>query len=132
MKIDFNKEIVGFDGTKVNKEGTQAKDDNGTLLFGKDGVMPVIIPSEEVATLADICKIALTRLTIKDQQLDGVKKFEFEQLAARIYKGGVHEVTAEEITLMKNRIGFIYAPLTVGACYRIFEAAENTKDEGKE
>ena len=122
MKINFSEEIIGFDGEKVFKDPKQTVDNEGEL---------VITPSTETATLADICKIALTRITIKDQNLDGVKKFEFEQLASRIYKGGVKEVTSEEIALMKQRIGVAFAPITVGASYRIFEAAKNTDNKDK-
>lgn len=121
MKIDFDKKIICFDGTEIYKDGKQAKTDTGKRLFLEDGITKVMIPSEEISTLADICKIALTRLTVKDQNLAGDKKFEFEQLAVRIYKGGVVEVTAEEVSLMKERIGFMFEPMVVGTCYRFLE-----------
>lgn len=140
MKINFSEKMIGFDGTKIYNDGKQARTDDGKRMFLEDGITPVIIPSEEVATLADICKKALLRLLQTDRELCGEKKFEYAQLAERTYKGGVCEVTAEEITLLKERIGLMFEPMIVGICYKIFESAktdevkkdEVKKDEDKE
>lgn len=129
MKIDFSKKVIGFDGTKIYKDSKQAKTDTGKRLFLEDGTTPIMIPNEEIATLADICKKALLQLLLTDRELGGEMKFEYAQLAERIYKGGECEVTAEEITLMKGRIGKMFEPMVVSFCYKNFESAKTGKDK---
>ena len=122
MEIDFGTELIGFDGVPVMKEALQATNDEGELIFQPDGITPVMIPSQEIAILGNIAKLVLTRMTKEDQNLSGDKKWDYEKLAARVYKGGKHEVTAEEISLLKKRIGRMYGPITLGSCYRILES----------
>ena len=135
MKINFDIKMIGFDGAEIYKDSKQAKTSAGKRLFLEDGSTPVIIPSVEIATLADISKKVLLQLLVTDRELSGEKKFDYAQLAERIYKGGECEVSAEEITLLKSRIGMMFEPMVVGICYKIFESAktdiveDNSKDE---
>ncbi len=131
MKIDFSEKMIGFDGIKIYKDSTQVTTNAGKRLFLEDGMTPVMIPSEEIATLGDICKKALLRLLLIDKDLDGEKKFEYSQLAEKVYKGGICEVSAEEIALMKGRIGIMFEPMIVGICYKVFESANTNKVKDK-
>jgi len=50
--------------------------------------------------------------------VDKVKKYE---LAKKVYIGGEVDLIAEEITLIKERIGDIFAPVIVGQVFDILE-----------
>jgi hypothetical protein len=54
----------------------------------------------------------------KESGIDKVKKF---NLAQRVYKDDEVELTAEDITLIKERVGETFAPIIVGQVWNILE-----------
>ena len=112
MKINFNTELLDIDGKaiKITKPSTDPKK-----------------PGKETAiTLKKACIDALLGMTDKDKAIDGTKKFELYDLAIRLNKGGDISLKAEEVVLLKQRIGAIYLPLIVGRCYDLLECKKGT------
>jgi hypothetical protein len=70
------------------------------------------------ATLKSTIVNALLSPVQKEQGTEKVKKYE---LAKRIYEADEIELTAEEITLIKSRVGDTFVPIVVG---RVFEMLE--------
>jgi hypothetical protein len=99
MKIDFNKQLLDMD----NKSIMEAKDK--PLLLDKVCVNAVL--SE-----------------IPDEKTTGESKLLRFKLAKKIYGASEVEVTAEEIVLIKDRVGKQYLPLIVG---QVFEYLEKGK-----
>ena len=109
MKIDFDAEIKNLNGDVIFK----STDDK--------------IPS----TLADVAINALFTTTEKDRKLSGAKKFDLYVLGTIINAGGVIDLKAKEIVLLKDRIGEINGPLIVGRAYELLEP-ETTEPKEKE
>ena len=66
-----------------------------------------------------MCMInALLSPVQNEKGLDKVKKFD---LAQRIYKTDEINLTAEEISLIKERVGDIFPPLVVGQIYELLK-----------
>lgn len=57
----------------------------------------------------------------QDEQVGGDEKFKRFKLADRISVGGVQEVSAEEIALIKRLVGKGFLPMFVGAVYDALE-----------
>ena len=51
----------------------------------------------------------------------GMKKMEREELARKIYQNDSVDLTIEQVKLIKDRIGEMYAPIVVGQCWRLLE-----------
>ena len=51
----------------------------------------------------------------------GMKKMEKEELARKIYQNDSVDLTIEQVKLIKDRIGEMYAPIVVGQCWRLLE-----------
>lgn len=83
-------------------------------------------PFADNATLGSVSLSLL--LFANDQGVSGEDKFKRYKLAERIKDGGVQEVTAEEVALLKKLVGTHHAPHVVGPTFealdRDFEAAE--------
>jgi len=54
----------------------------------------------------------------------GPEKFKKDELARRIYKSDEIELSAEEISLIKKRIGEVFPTIVVGQCWRMLEGQE--------
>lgn len=81
------------------------------LQNGEDGSM----------TLNSIACAALINVLQEDQSMsadDKVKMFRLAQVAS---KGGVQDVKAEDVALLKQRIGKMYGALIVGRAYDLIE-----------
>jgi len=57
----------------------------------------------------------------KESGVDKVKKFD---LAQRIYKSDEVDLTAEEISLIKERVGESFPPIVVGQIWNLLEGKE--------
>lgn len=96
MKIDFTPLVTNIDGTKL------------------DGAPSV----------RDACVTALTTSMEGDHALASTQKFQFGLLAQKIALGeDVVDVTAEEITVLKDRVGKGYSPVVVLFVWQHFERA---------
>ncbi len=121
MKIDFRKKLVSQTGEPLEME------------LEKDG------KNDKVQmTLGNACSEALlSMLDRKDMDEDGSLKYMRWQLAGRIIAtNDVVEVMAEDITLIKKRVGKRYGPVVVGPVYDLLEgksdASKDTNDEVEE
>lgn len=74
--------------------------------------------------LSDVCTNALMSLAEQDKNENGVKKFKRYQLATKIHKQDEVEVTAEEVSLLKEKIGSLYGPAVIGPCYELLEGSK--------
>lgn len=95
MKIDFSQKLCNLDGQPL-----------------KDG--------DKDVTLSLVASTALLQAD-PDDKSSGPEKARCFDVAQRVYKGGVCEVSAEEITLIKDKIGRAYSPIVVGPAYRFLE-----------
>jgi hypothetical protein len=106
----------------------------GTVLKGLDG-KPLVDDQQDSAADPDEEKVPPPALTLRtvsvralmvvmdsDREMRGEKKAKIWKLAMGIH-GGSDEITAEDATLLKERIGLAYGPLVVGQAYEIIESA---------
>lgn len=69
-------------------------------------------------TLRTVIVNALLSPVEKDS---GMKKMEKEELARKIYQNDSVDLTIEDVKLIKDCIGELYAPIVVGQCWRFLE-----------
>jgi hypothetical protein len=98
MKIDFSQAIKNWDGSVA--------EDNGTPI-----------------NLFAVCCNALLA-TLPNEQPDGMTKIQRFAIALKIKNGGEVEVTAEEISIIKDLVGKTYSTLIVGQVYNMLEQKE--------
>ena len=103
MKIDFDAKILN-----LKKESIK------TLIDGK----------EKELILKDVCVNALLSEAPPTQNQPaqtGMQKLKKYKLSQKIFEGGEIEITAEDISLIKESIGQVYNTLIVGAAYNLLE-----------
>lgn len=81
-------------------------------------------PYEDKATLKTVLFSAITVPVDSDQTMSTDDKMKLYGLAQRVYAGGIADFKAEEIALMKARIGKLYPVLVVGAAFALLEQEE--------
>jgi hypothetical protein len=102
--IDFNKPLIGLDEKPIPN-------------LDKDGkVLGTVI-------LSDVAVGALEAQLDEDRASTGQQKFERDTLARKIYKAKSVVLTAEELDLIKTRIGKAYGSQVVGAAWRLLDPA---------
>ena len=106
--IDFTQPLVGIDGEKIAGP-----------------------PAGKPITLGDVAVTALQSQLKDEQDMPGAKKFELYRLAGKVYKNKACHLTAEEIALLKDRIGKVYGPGVVGPAWAILDPNSVSKDVGK-
>ena len=79
-------------------------------------------------TLKSICINAALGHT-ESERLSGEQKLNLYELAIKIRKGGVIDLTAEEIVTLKDRIGKLYYALVVGQGFDMLEGKEQKEEE---
>ena len=98
----------------VIKVNTPLKTLGGEVMQDNDGKGNVMD-----ATLKTVIVNALLSPVERESGVEKMKKYE---LATRIYKSEDEvELSAEEITLIKARVGELFAPLVVGQVYNALE-----------
>lgn len=101
MKINFDIAITDLDGNEIKNSEKR----------------------EEVVTLKHIAIMSLMNPVPKQNSTEnGAIKFSRYQLAQKINVGGEVEITAEEISTLKEKIAESYSPLIVGRSYDILES----------
>jgi len=73
------------------------------------------------ATVKMVIVNAILAPVQKESGVDKVKKFD---LAQRIYKSDEVDLTAEEISLIKERVGESFPPIVVGQIWNLLEGKE--------
>lgn len=104
--IDFTQRLVSVDGKPMPNGDTKPPAD---LLLG------------------DVAVVALESMIEDDKQLSGADKFKRDELARKVYRAKAAVLTLEELALIKERIGKVYAPAVVGAAWRLLDPAEAAK-----
>jgi hypothetical protein len=85
---------------------------------------PILDPDKQSVTLQTVSIEALMAFPIDDadKTMSGKQKAALHSLAERFYQASeAVEMTAEEVTLLKERIGKAYGPLIVGQAWRMLE-----------
>jgi hypothetical protein len=124
MKRDFNATIKNLDGEPFKDgEPRYERDDKGNVKFNNDG--PIVVEAAKDLTLKAACMLALGTARAEDANLDVEKKLEMYKLADRIVQGfkanGPVEVTSDEVTLLKKRIGMTWGIFVLGAAVTLLE-----------
>jgi len=91
MKVDFNVDLIDFDGTKIKETKT-------TFVDGK----PHTDYTGETVKLQDAIVRALAGQYRDDETLDPVKKLERYALGIELKKKGATEVIPEDLVLIKE------------------------------
>ena len=78
-------------------------------------------PFSSKETLKSVSMTALLSLDPKENT-DGTKRFELWELAKKVKENS--DLTVEEITTIKKRIGMFYTPAVIGPAYTLLENKE--------
>lgn len=108
MKINVNQKLKTLDGQTMKDVGAKGEAIDATL---KMSIVNAILSPVQ-----------------NEKGVDKVKKYE---LATKIYKAKqTVDLTAEDIVLIKDRVGEIFPPLVVGQVFKVLEELEtdNSKD----
>lgn len=111
MKVNFDTTLLTLDG-KVVKSDVDGK--------------------KVSATLKSICVNVLMVSNPREKDLGGEEKLKRYELARKINAGGEIEVSAEDVALLKELVGYLYGPLVVGNVYSLFESLRQEKEGGNE
>lgn len=91
-----------------------------TLILNIEGV-----PFEDNASLKTVSFLALTAVIPADEDSLVDAKLRLYGLIQKIYTGGVIDVSAEDIALLKTRIGAVFTNvIVVGRAFDLLEMAE--------
>jgi hypothetical protein len=91
-------------------------------LVGVDRITP-LMENGKVLTLAEVSIAAVLTPIENDSSTLKMNKYEiFKKIADN--KGGIVDLTAEEITIIKNASGKVHPPLIMG---QLYDFIENTK-----
>lgn len=94
---------VQLDTKILNLQGEPIKDGDGDL------------------TLKAVICAAMLGLLQEDQNADSTAKVRMFRLAQRAVDGGEQDISAEDITLIKQRVGKMYGALIVGRAFDLLE-----------
>lgn len=89
---------------------------------GPDGEGKAQPPKQVPATLAFASFAALTMPLRGDEAMGAEQKLRLYALTQKVHAGGVVDVSAEDIALLKERIGRAHGVLVVGRAYELLEA----------
>lgn len=101
MRIDFDTTLTAFDGSPL------PDDAEGTLTLKTVAVTALL------STLADGRG--------HPESLPPASKVEHALLAQTIHGGGVIDLTAEQVALLKDRVGRAYAPIVVMRAWALLD-----------
>lgn len=102
IEIDFSAVLMDLDG-KPLLDGAETDKDRAPLTLGRVGGR------------------ALMGVFQEDAQKPGDQKRLRGDLGIRIYHGGKHDLTAEEIAQIKEYVGKAFAPLVISRTYPLLD-----------
>ena len=79
-------------------------------------------PFDDNATLQTVCLMVLTAQLDSDRSQSVQAKLACYKLAQKLLPGGIVDVTSEEITLLKDRVGAMCSVIVVGRVFDLLEA----------
>ena len=97
------------------------------VLTGLDG--EAIKDGETAVTLRPICVSALMAVLETDKGMSGEDKVRLWCLAGKIQKESSPVLVAEDVTLLKARIGAAYGPAIVGPAFLLLNGTAGKKQE---
>ena len=104
MEIDFGRTLMSLTGEPLE---VMEKDKKVPLTLGKASAEALLAPLE------------------KDKLETGQKKYEKWKLAGKIIEAKTPlDVTAEDVALLKDRIGLMYSAAVVGPAYEMLEGKD--------
>lgn len=86
-----------------------------------------LMDGDKATTLAYFAINALMAQTAEDTKQTGEEKVAAYILSSKIIGGGEVEITPEESSLIKARIGKLYGPMIVGQCWPVLDGKETPK-----
>ncbi|MHC4621307.1 MAG: hypothetical protein ACYTEQ_26485 [Planctomycetota bacterium] len=101
MKVNVTAPLVGFNGEVITVQKTE-----------DEPIQPMLL--REIITTAILA-------APQDGKADGVASFKNYQLASKVHKNDEVELTVEEITQLKQRIGEVYLPNVSGAAWMLLD-----------
>jgi len=106
MNINFKEMLLTLKGEPLEKLVKKETDE---------------VPVPVALSLGEACADALLGMTDSDRKESGTDKFKRWQLASKILEAEKIELTAEDVTLIKDRVGKVYGPISVGPIYNLLE-----------
>ena len=119
MKLNVNEVVKNLDGESLRKPER--------LVDGK------LIKSEKL-TIKDVVLESLLAFKAGEGSASGEEKFKRYEIASLINKGGIVELTTEQVLAIKNRVGEMGYTIVVGyiwSCIEKMESKEDKKVKGK-
>ena len=123
MKIDFGYQFINFDGSTIPERPDEPVVIDGEVVI--ENGKPTMKKSPPF-TLRTACVNVLTMREVDDRgkakEISGKDKVKRYELAKRIYHSKeLVDLQAEEIALLKELVGRIYPPITVGQAFEILD-----------
>lgn len=95
------------------------------VLTGIDG--EAMMDGDNAVTLRPVCVNALMATLETDKGMSGEDKVKIWCLAGRIQKEATLELVAEDVALLKKRIGAAYGPAIVGPAFMLLNGTGASK-----
>ena len=118
MKINFDAPILDLKGKPMMEKQAAENSVNGNQPRFID--VPV--------TLGSISAFALLAQKQGEKDVSGKEKASRFKLALRVSEGE-HDLKAEEVVLLKDRIAEVYSPLYVGRAWEILDPESTTEQD---
>ncbi len=80
--------------------------------------------TDNVATLASVASGALFASLPGDESMQPTQKAEIGALGIALFAAGERDLRAEQIAMLKDRIGRAYAPLVVARAFEVLDPAD--------
>lgn len=111
MKIDFSVKLISLKGEPLEKLDNDKK--------------------KVQMTLSDACADALLAMLETDRAESGKEKYKRWQLASKIIVSSEVDLDTDDISFIKERVGKLYGPATVGPVFNLLEGKEQNDGERK-
>jgi len=86
---------------------------------------PIIDDLNDILTIETICLNTLLAPLKGDENRDGAFKANMFKIATKISSSEEVDLTAEEVSLLKSRIGLAYPALIVGRAWEILDPSDH-------
>lgn len=126
MNIDMTQVLTALNGEKLEE---LERYDNPEFVSTEE--TPKEAPQhtrKRPLTLRNVCLGALTNQIDSDRKCSGIEKNKQFLLSLRIQQEDTVDLTAEQITLLKDRIGKMCSVLVVGRSYEILDPVAKNKE----
>lgn len=123
MKRNFDIVITDFDGAPIKDGPDRVKRlADGSIVYDEKTSLPVITEKAPPITLKSLSFMAMRATLERDDQMKADDKLKMYALGHKISKGGIVEITVEELATLRERIGRTFDYITVGSAIAILDA----------